>query len=127
MSAAWLDGWLRKKGYEGARALIKLIPFGVPRPVGPSYPTSAVQRYESQLPLLPLVTSNRKPGFEYRNCAVCPVWPVRAKVAATMGDDRTYIARRIEILTPENPIAIESNAMIAWKALTLMGPRPNSA
>src|SRR3954462_10993755 len=35
------------------------MPFGVPRPVGPSYPVRAVQRYdELQLPLLPDRTSN---------------------------------------------------------------------
>ena len=34
------------------------FPFGVPHPVGPSYPVPAVQRYEGlQLPLLPDVTS----------------------------------------------------------------------
>jgi hypothetical protein len=30
----WLDGWVIKNGQEsGARALIRFVPFGVPRPV----------------------------------------------------------------------------------------------
>jgi hypothetical protein len=39
-------------------------PFGVPSPVGPSYPTSAVQRYAGEHDAVePLVTSYSAPGF----------------------------------------------------------------
>jgi hypothetical protein len=43
------------------------VPFGVPRPVGPSYPVAPVHKYfaeELQLPLLPLVTSLSEPVWE---------------------------------------------------------------
>jgi hypothetical protein len=41
-------------------------PFGVPSPVGPSYPTSAVHRYAGeQLAVEPLVTSKSAPGLAY--------------------------------------------------------------
>ena len=39
-------------------------PFGVPSPVGPSYPTSPVQRYAGEHEaVLPVVTSQSAPGF----------------------------------------------------------------
>ncbi len=42
------------------------VPFGVPRPVGPSQPTRALHHWEvEQLPLLPDVTSNSDPEWEY--------------------------------------------------------------
>lgn len=42
------------------------LPSGVPRPVGPSYPAPAVQRYvPPQEPLLPLVTSNNEVACAY--------------------------------------------------------------
>jgi hypothetical protein len=40
------------------------VPFGVPRPVGPSYPGPAVHRYAGvQLPLLPAVTYGEAAGY----------------------------------------------------------------
>jgi hypothetical protein len=53
------------------------VPFGVPRPVGPSKPGTAVQRYFVevlrlfvQLPFEPLVTSLSAPGSApYGSCA----------------------------------------------------------
>jgi len=42
------------------------VPFGVPRPVGPSQPVPAVHSTAGrQVPLLPDVTSKRLAGFEY--------------------------------------------------------------
>src|SRR5689334_23198051 len=43
-----------------------VTPFGVPRPVGPSYPTSEVHRYAGlQLPLLPRAMSKSAPVCAY--------------------------------------------------------------
>ena len=42
------------------------VPFGVPRPEGPSQPARAWHHWVvGQVPLLPLVTSNRLPGWTY--------------------------------------------------------------
>jgi len=42
------------------------VPFGLPRPVGPSYPTLAVHKYDPlQLPVDPEITSNNAPGLAY--------------------------------------------------------------
>src|SRR5512142_587153 len=46
-------------------ALNAAVPFGVPSPVGPSHPVPAWQIGVPQLPLLPLVMSNRPPGLAY--------------------------------------------------------------
>jgi hypothetical protein len=44
------------------------VPFGVPRPVGPSKPATPVHRYvPPQLPLLPDVTSFSAPASAYGN------------------------------------------------------------
>jgi hypothetical protein len=41
-------------------------PFGVPSPVGPSYPTPAVQRYAGEhVAVWPVVTSQSAPGLAY--------------------------------------------------------------
>jgi SAM-dependent methyltransferase len=52
------------------------------------------------------------------------VLPSGRLLAATMGDDRTYIARRIEILTPENPIVSDRDGPLK---VHLTIPARNSA
>ena len=41
------------------------VPFGVPRPVGPSQPAPAAHPGGPHAPLLPLVTSNSAAGLAY--------------------------------------------------------------
>src|SRR5438105_4125793 len=53
--------WKARRLAAGAEPPNAVVLFGVPRPVGPSYPVPAVHRYEpAQLPLLPLKISKRE-------------------------------------------------------------------
>ena len=61
----WLPGLASAQRGAAAAAVNAAVPFGVPRPVGPSQPVPAVQIGAPQVPLVPLVTSNRLPGCAY--------------------------------------------------------------
>jgi hypothetical protein len=63
------------------------VPLGEPQPVGPSYPTPALQKYEVlQFPLLPEVTSKNFDEFSQGNEGEV-LTPRSVKDAATMGED----------------------------------------
>src|SRR5689334_9480487 len=60
----WLPGLFTVTVVDGA-AENAAVPLGVPRPVGPSQPVPAVHSGAPQVPLLPLVTSNRLAWWAY--------------------------------------------------------------
>src|SRR5262249_54160270 len=66
------------------------VPFGVPRPVGPSQPALALQSCDVlQLPLLPEVTSNNEEACAYGKLLLLPEFgpklPARANTPAMSG------------------------------------------
>jgi hypothetical protein len=66
-----------------------LVPFGVPRPVGPSQPGPAVHHTAGlHEPFDPLVTSFNPPGFAQVSAAGYELnTPPRAYTLATIGDE----------------------------------------
>jgi hypothetical protein len=59
-AAAAIAGWLATAGQNAP------VPFGVPRPVGPSQPVPAWHHYDvGQVPLDPVVTSYRATACAY--------------------------------------------------------------
>src|SRR5206468_3810398 len=65
-----------------------VVPFGVPRPVGPSQPVPASQMTVPQLPLLPDVTSKKLLACAYGyDTALSPALgvPASAQMPATIG------------------------------------------
>jgi hypothetical protein len=70
------------------------MPFGVPRPVGPSYPVAALHIIVLHEPLLPVVTSCKLLLGEFRRYGTCAAFidedmpSARANTPAMSGEDR---------------------------------------